>query len=82
MKTRARYISIISSHLAAIDTGYWHYVLYVTPDNSSFTSLTRLFDGIRMVTRKNVLVPFVGQSRTRFLLRALAALKQPVSESE
>ena len=29
MKTRARYINIINSHLAASDAGRWHYAMYV-----------------------------------------------------
>lgn len=81
MKTRARYINIISSHLAAIDAGRWHYALYVTPDDTGRASLIRLFDSIRMVVRKSVPVPFKGECRDMFLFRTLNELEHNTPET-
>ncbi len=82
LKTRARYISIISSHLAASDAGYWHYAMYVTPDEAFRVSLTRLFDSIRTVMRKSVPVAFAGQNREMFLFRTLDELEQASSSDD
>lgn len=76
MKTRARYISIINSHLAACNAGRWHYAMYVMPDDKTKASLTRLFDSIRTVTRNHVPVPFAAQNREMFLFRTLGELEQ------
>ena len=40
LKTRARYITIITSHLAASDAGCWHY-RHVMPDDKTRVSLGR-----------------------------------------
>ncbi|WP_054177458.1 MobC family replication-relaxation protein [Citrobacter sp. CtB7.12] len=79
LKTRARYINIIGSHLAAIDTGRWHYAMYVTPDEAGKTSLIRLFDSIRVVIRKSVPVSFKGENRDVFLFRTLNELEHNTS---
>lgn len=50
LKTRARYITIINSHLAASDAGCWHYAMYVMPDEKTRVSLGRLFDRIASAT--------------------------------
>lgn len=76
MKTRARYISIINSHLAASDAGRWHYVMYVMPDNKMKESLVRLFGSIRTVMRNSIPVPFDAKNREMFLFRTIAELEQ------
>ena len=76
LKTRARYINIINSHLAAIDTGRWHYAMYVMPDDKTRVSLGRLFDSIRTVMRNSVPVPFDAKNREMFLFRTIAELEQ------
>lgn len=76
MKTRARYINIISSHLEASDAGRWHYAMYVMPDEQSKLSLIKLFDGIKTVMRKNIPVPFSGKNREMFLFRTVDELEQ------
>ncbi|MDT7487279.1 MobC family replication-relaxation protein [Citrobacter koseri] len=81
MKTRSRYISIIGSHLAAIDAGKWHYAMYVTPDDASRASLIRSFDSIRTVVRKSVPVPFKGENRDMFLFRTLNELEHNAPET-
>ncbi|HAU5635951.1 MobC family replication-relaxation protein [Citrobacter amalonaticus] len=81
LKTRARYINIISSHLSAIDAGYWHYAVYATPNETTRKSLKRLFDGIRTVERKNIPVPFSGRNRERFLLRTVDELERSTPEN-
>ncbi|AIR71408.1 MobC family replication-relaxation protein [Dickeya fangzhongdai] len=80
MKTRARYISIINSHLAASDAGRWHYAMYVMQNNKTKIALIRLFDSIRTVVRNNVPVPFDAKNREMFLFRTIDELEQaPVS---
>ncbi|HFJ2964163.1 TPA: MobC family replication-relaxation protein [Klebsiella pneumoniae] len=76
LKTRARYINIINSHLAASDAGCWHYAMYVMPDDKTSVALGRLFDSIKMVMRNNVPVPFNAKNREMFLLRTIAELEQ------
>ncbi|UMS25443.1 MobC family replication-relaxation protein [Escherichia coli] len=76
MKTRARYINIINSHLAACDAGLWHYAMYVMPDDKTKTSLIRLFDSIKTVMRNNVPVPFDAKNCEMFLFRTIDELEQ------
>ncbi|MBJ9334268.1 MobC family replication-relaxation protein [Citrobacter freundii] len=76
LKTRARYITIINSHLAASDAGCWHYAMYVMPDEKTRVSLGRLFDSIRTVMRNSVPVPFDAKNRDMFLFRTIAELEQ------
>ncbi|EPU4319900.1 MobC family replication-relaxation protein [Escherichia coli] len=76
LKTRARYINIINSHLSASDTGCWHYAMYVMPDDKTRVALGRLFDSIRTVMRNNVPVPFDAKNREMFLFRTIAELEQ------
>ncbi|EGI25737.1 mobilization protein [Escherichia coli TA206] len=81
MKTRARYISIINSHLAASDAGRWHYAMYVMPDDKTKTSLIRLFDSIKTVMRNNVPVSFDAKHREMFLFRTIDELEQTTARS-
>ncbi|MCJ5870777.1 MobC family replication-relaxation protein [Klebsiella michiganensis] len=76
LKTRARYISIINSHLAASDAGRWHYAMYVMPDDKTKESLVRLFGSIRTVMRNSVPVPFDSKNREMFIFRTLDELEQ------
>lgn len=76
MKTRARYINIINSHLAASDAGHWHYAMYVMPDDKTRTSLIRLFDTIKTVMRNNVPVPFDVRNREMFVFRTIEELEK------
>lgn len=76
LKTRARYINIINSHLTASDAGRWHYAMYVMPDEKTRVSLGRLFDSIRTVMRNSVPVPFDAKNREMFLFRTIAELEQ------
>lgn len=76
LKTRARYINIINSHLAASDAGRWHYAMYVMPDDKTKESLVRLFDSIRTVMRNSVPVQFDAKNREMFIFRTLNELEQ------
>lgn len=76
LKTRARYITIINSHLAASDAGRWHYAMYVMPDDKTLVSLGRLFDSIRTVMRNSFPVPFDAKNREMFLFRTITELEQ------
>ena len=82
MKTRARYISIINSHLSASDAGRWHYAMYVMPDDKTKESLVRLFSSIRTVMRNNVPVPFDAKNREMFLFRTLDELENSVNDKQ
>lgn len=82
MKTRARYISIISSHLAASDAGRWHYAMYIMPDDKTKESLVRLFDSIRTVMRNSVPVSFDAKNREMFLFRTLNELENSASDKQ
>ncbi len=82
MKTRARYINIINSHLEASDAGRWHYAMYVMPDEKSKQSLMKLFDGIKTVIRNNIPVPFDAKNREMFLFRTIDELEQNSSHSD
>lgn len=81
MKTRARYINIINSHLAASDAGRWHYAMYAMPDAKTKTSLIWLFDPIKTVIRNNVPVPFDATNREMFLFRTIDELEQAAASS-
>lgn len=76
LKTRARYINIINSHLTATDAGCWHYAMYVMPDDKTKESLVRLFGSIRTVRRNSVPVTFDAKNREMFLFRTIAELEQ------
>ena len=82
LKTRARYISIINSHLAASDAGRWHYAMYVMPDDKTKESLVRLFGSIRTVMRNNVPAPFDAKNREMFLLRTIDELEEKNSDKQ
>ncbi|MCL6336533.1 molybdopterin-guanine dinucleotide biosynthesis protein MobC [Pectobacterium carotovorum subsp. carotovorum] len=82
MKTRARYISIVNSHLAASDAGRWHYAMYVMQNNKNKIALIRLFDSIRTVVRNNVPVPFDAKNREMFVFRTLDELESSVSDKQ
>ena len=82
MKTRARYISIINSHLAASDAGRWHYAMYVMPNDKTKESLLRLFGSIRTVMRNSVPVPFDAKNREMFLFRTLDELENSVNDKQ
>ncbi|MCA6998435.1 MobC family replication-relaxation protein [Dickeya solani] len=82
MKTRARYISIINSHLAASDAGRWYYAMYVMPDDKTKESLIRLFGSIRTVTRNSVPVPFDAKNREMFLFRTIDELEESISDKQ
>lgn len=82
MKTRARYINIINSHLAASDAGHWHYAMYVMPNDQTKESLVRLFSSIRTVMRNNVPVPFDAKNREMFLFRTLDELENSVNDKQ
>jgi hypothetical protein len=76
MKTRARYINIINSHLAASDASHWHYTMYVLPDEKNKQAIIKLFEGIKTVIRHNVPVPFDAKNREMFLFRTIDELEK------
>ena len=82
MKTRARYLSIINSHLAASDAGRWHYAMYVMPDDKTKESLIRLFASIRTVMRNIVPVPFDAKNREMFLFRTIDELEESINDKQ
>lgn len=57
LKTRARYQSIIASHLLARTRKDWIYVFYIVPDTQKKRGLERLFDSIRHVIVNHQHIP-------------------------
>ncbi|MGL7685684.1 hypothetical protein NA267_26080, partial [Salmonella sp. NW810] len=69
------YSPVILSRVS-LNTGRWHYAMYVLPDNKTRTSLIRLFDTIKTVMRNNVPVPFDARNREMFVFRTIDELEK------
>ncbi|HDM8346143.1 TPA: MobC family replication-relaxation protein [Yersinia enterocolitica] len=76
LKTRARYQSIIASHLLARTRKDWIYVFYIVPDPQKKRGLERLFDSIRHVIVSHQYVPLEIRHRKVFRIYTLAELLQ------
>lgn len=76
LKTRARYQSIIASHLLARTHKLWIYVFYVMPDPQKKRALELLFDSIRHVIINNQHVPLEERHRRVFRIYTLDELKR------
>jgi hypothetical protein len=66
LKTKARYQSIMASHLMAISDKHWRYVFYVTPDTQKKRALKVIFDSISSVIVKNQHVTLEAKYREVF----------------
>ncbi|EMH5720800.1 MULTISPECIES: MobC family replication-relaxation protein [Enterobacterales] len=75
LKTRARYQSIMASHLLARTRKQWIYVFYVVPDPQKKRALELLFDSIRHVIINHQHVPLEERHRLVFRIYTVDELK-------
>lgn len=76
LKTKARYQSIIASHLLARTRKDWIYVFYIVPDPQKKRGLERLFDSIRHVIVNHQHIPLETRHRNVFRIYTLDELQQ------
>ncbi|VFS87362.1 Uncharacterised protein [Raoultella planticola] len=76
LKTRARYQSIIASHLLARTRKQWIYVFYVVPDPQKKRALELLFDSIRHVIINHQHIQLEARHRNVFRIYTLAELER------
>lgn len=76
LKTKARYQSIIASHLLARTRKDWIYVFYIVPDHKKKRALELLFDSIRHVIINHRPVLLESRHRRVFYILTLSELKQ------
>lgn len=75
IKTKARYQSIMTSHLTARTNRHWFYVFYVTPDETKKRALQVIFNSITHVISNNQHVPVEAKHRDVFRFYTLDELK-------
>lgn len=75
LKTKARYQSIMASHLLARSEKHWLYVFYVVPDAQKKRALQVIFDSISHVIVKNQHVPLEEKHRNVFRFYTTEELK-------
>ncbi|WP_337049920.1 MobC family replication-relaxation protein [Serratia fonticola] len=66
LKTKARYQSIMASHLLARTDKHWLYVFYIVPDEQKKRALALLFDSIKHVMVNNQHVTLEEKHRNVF----------------
>jgi len=76
LKTRARYQSIIASHLLARTRKDWIYVFYIVPNPQKKRGLARLFDSIRHVIVNYQHIPLETRHRNVFRIYTLDELRR------
>ncbi|MBP2154273.1 MobC family replication-relaxation protein [Erwinia rhapontici] len=75
LKTKARYQSIIASHLLARTNKYWMYVFYIVPDQHKKRAIELLFDSIKHVIVNHQHIPLENRHRQVFRVYTLTELK-------
>ena len=75
LKTKARYQSIMASHLIARTERHWIYVFYVVPDEQKKRALRVLFDSISHVIVKGQHITLEEKHRNVFRIHTLDELK-------
>ncbi len=76
LKTKARYQSIIASHLLARTGRDWIYIFYIVPDPQKKRGLERLFDSIRYVIVNHQHIPLETRHWDVFRIYELDELQQ------
>jgi hypothetical protein len=76
LKTKARYQSIIASHLLARTNKYWIYVFYIVPDQQKKRAIELLFDSIKHVIVNHQHIPLEARHRHVFRVYTLDELHQ------
>ncbi|HGF3272607.1 TPA: MobC family replication-relaxation protein [Salmonella enterica subsp. enterica serovar Newport] len=75
IKTKARYQSIMASHLVAISDKHWRYVFYVTPDEQKKRALQVIFNSISSVIVKNQHLTLEAKHRDVFRIYTTEELR-------
>ncbi|MEQ4676783.1 MobC family replication-relaxation protein [Providencia vermicola] len=75
LKTKARYQSIMASHLLARTQSHWFYVFYVVPDEQKKQALKLIFDSVPHVMVNNQHVTLEEKHRNVFRFYTLDELK-------
>ncbi|ANR86155.1 MobC family replication-relaxation protein [Kosakonia sacchari] len=76
LKTRARYQSIIASHLLARTSKHWIYVFYIVPDDQKKRALELIFASIKYVIVNGLHIPLEERHRNVFRIYTLAELQR------
>lgn len=76
LKTKARYQSIMTSHLIARKEKYWNYVFYIVPDEPKKRALQMHFDSVKHVIIDTKPFPLEEKHRNVFRFYTLDELKQ------
>lgn len=76
LKTKARYQSIIASHLLARTQKHWIYVFYIVPDLQKKRALELLFGSVKHVIINHQHIPLEARHRNVFRIYTLAELRQ------
>lgn len=76
LKTKARYQSIMASHLLARTQSHWFYVFYVVPDEQKKQALKLIFDSVPHVMVNNQHVTLEEKHRNVFRIYTLEELKK------
>lgn len=76
LKTKARYQSIIASHLLARTQKHWIYVFYIVPDLQKKRALELLFGSIKHVIVNHQPIPLEARHRNVFRIYTLDELRQ------
>lgn len=76
LKTKARYQSIMASHLLARTDSHWFYVFYVVPDEQKKQALKLIFDSVPHVMVNNQHVTLEEKHRNVFRFYTLDELKE------
>ncbi|ATV43324.1 molybdopterin-guanine dinucleotide biosynthesis protein MobC [Pectobacterium versatile] len=76
LKTKARYQSIIASHLLARTQKHWIYVFYIVPDLQKKRALELLFSSIKHVIINHQHIPLEARHRNVFRIYTLDELRQ------
>ncbi|WP_413739262.1 MobC family replication-relaxation protein [Sodalis sp. RH21] len=76
LKTKARYQSIIASHLLARTHKYWMYVFYIVPDPQKKHAIELLFDSIKHVIVNHQHIPLEARHHHVFHVYTLDELHQ------
>ncbi|MFP1910453.1 MobC family replication-relaxation protein [Lonsdalea quercina] len=74
LKTRARYQSIIASHLLARTQKHWIYVFYIVPDLQKKRALELLFGSIKHIIINHQHIPLEARHRRFFRIYTLDEL--------
>ncbi|ATV44163.1 MULTISPECIES: MobC family replication-relaxation protein [Pectobacterium] len=76
LKTKARYQSIITSHLLARTQKHWMYVFYIVPDSQKKLALELLFNSIKHAIVNHQHIPLEAKHRNVFRVYTVEELKQ------